>query len=191
MVFLGGSLLNAVSWITLLLAGLDLSSAWGTDPCTHDPHIQEVLTLFLKERARKRPFPIHSDLVLGLGRASVPCLLPLLDSPDVFIAPEIARILGELRDPRALNALAVSMKKVEKNLNNGTRQAGQQALLKFGPAAVSVYLDFAKSDDTILKSFADEGLRQIQKEYFPAAYSDTAPGTERIRWFERRQGPAR
>lgn len=96
--------------------------------------------------------------LVKIGAAAVEPLLPALRDPDRQVRTAAARVLGELKDPRAVTAIAGLLQDEERLV----REAAAKALGEIGAASASGPLFTALHDkDVSLRQYAAKSLGKI------------------------------
>lgn len=80
-------------------------------------------------------------LVVWGGQFSVPILIKMLEGGERFVANDVIRALGELKDPRAVEPVAARLKDIR------YRDAAAAALRSIGPAAEDALIEIAPTTD--------------------------------------------
>jgi len=80
-------------------------------------------------------------LVVWGGQFSAPILIKMLESGDRFVANDVIRALGELKDPRAVAPVAERLKDIR------YRDAAAAALRSIGPPAEDALIEIAPTTD--------------------------------------------
>ena len=96
----------------------------------------------------------------NLGRPAVPALLEALRSRYVHLHVEVARILGNLKDERAVPGLIESLKEQYPTIRN----AATYALAEIGKPAIPDLIKVLKSRNSDVRAAAAEALGEIGDE---------------------------
>ena len=137
----------------------------------------------LRDGTAKQHKYVRHELV-DIGPAAVPGLIEALQSPEVHVRWEAARVLGELRDPEAAGALVAAMQ----DPDIGVRWTAMESLIAMRRQAMRPLLQALTTDfgsvwlregaHHILHHFKKHGMLTIDEMKVLDALEGLAPATE-------------